>query len=190
MGQKLKFNAMFTAGTVSVPLSMMFWGRLIDLKGVKWVRLVSLSLFTVGCVLFECDSKTFDAYVVSCAFLGSGGAGFFISHFQFCEHWRHTMYFGMSHSATNMAFDSSTVTFYAFRRCIKAGCSVRALFYGLAGLSAVFMMSTNNYVWGKYLDPPEKEEYVEEAEMESGGMVNLRRFKVLAPKGWSTWAFR
>ena len=52
VGQKLKFNAMFTAGTVSVPLSMMFWGRLIDLKGVKWVRLVSLSLFTVGCVLF------------------------------------------------------------------------------------------------------------------------------------------
>ena len=151
MGQKLKFNAMFTAGTVSVPLSMMFWGRLIDLKGVKWVRLVSLSLFTVGCVLFaESDSKTFDAYVVSCVFLGSGGAGFFISHFQFCEHWRHTMYFGMSHSATNMAFDSSTVTFYAFEAMHKAGCSVRALFYGLAGLSAVFMMSTNNYVWGKY----------------------------------------
>ena len=37
VGQKLKFNAMFTAGTVSVPLSMMFWGRVIDLKGVKWV---------------------------------------------------------------------------------------------------------------------------------------------------------
>ena len=69
-GERLKFNAMFTAGTVSVPLSMMFWGRLIDLKGVKWVRLVSLSLFTVGCVLFaESDSKTFDAYVVSCVFL-------------------------------------------------------------------------------------------------------------------------
>ena len=184
VGQKLKFNAMFTAGTVSVPLSMMFWGRLIDLKGVKWVRLVSLSLFTVGCVLFaESDSKTFDAYVVSCAFLGSGGAGFFISHFQFCEHWRHTMYFGMSHSATNMAFDSSTVTFYAFEAMHKAGCSVRALFYGLAGLSAVFMMSTNNYVWGKYLDPPEKEEYVEEAEMESGGDGELAKVQSSRAKG-------
>ena len=49
--QKLKLNAMYTAGTVSVPLSMMFWGSLIDKKGVKFTRAVSLSLFTVGCVL-------------------------------------------------------------------------------------------------------------------------------------------
>jgi len=154
--QKLKFNAMYTAGTVSVPLSMMFWGSLIDKKGVKFTRAVSLCLFTVGCVLFaESDSKRFDGFVAACVFLGAGGAGFFLSHFQFCEHWRHTKYFGMSHSVTNMAFDSSTVTFYAFEAIHKAGvCSVRQLFYGLAGISVAFIISTNKYVWGAYLDPP------------------------------------
>ncbi len=167
--RQLKFNAMYTGGTVSVPLSMMFWGVLLDSKiGAKRVRWMSLMLFIVGCVLFaESDTRTFDAYIAACVLLSSGGAGFFLSHFQFCEHWKQTKYFGLSHSMINMAFDSSTVTFYAFEAMHKwkeEVFSIRAMFYGLGLLAALFAATTNEYVWGRFLNLPETAEVMAEKE--------------------------
>ena len=85
--RQLKFNAMYTGGTVSVPLSMMFWGVLLDSKiGAKRVRWMSLMLFIVGCVLLrESDTRTFDAYIAACVLLSSGGAGFFLATFSFAS---------------------------------------------------------------------------------------------------------
>ena len=160
--QKLKFNAMYTAGTASVPTSMMFWGYFIDRKGVQITRFLALTLFIIGSILFaEADSKEFDTYVIACVFLNAGGAGFFLSHFAFCDHFRQTKYFGLAHSLINCAFDSSTATFFMFEEIHRVGATIKELFYGLACVAFMFMMSTNTYVWGEYLEAPKQAEQEE-----------------------------
>ena len=63
--------------------------------------------------------------------------------------------------------DSSTVTFYAFEAMHKwkeEVFSIRAMFYGLGLLAALFAATTNEYVWGRFLNLPETAEVMAEKE--------------------------
>ena len=190
VGQKLKFNAMFTAGTVSVPLSMMFWGKgdRFERREVGAIGLVVVVYGRVRALANRIRRRLTRTWSLACS-SAAGARDFHLAFPVLRTLEAHDVFWNVAQrDEYGVRFEHGDVLLALMH---KAGCSVRALFYGLAGLSAVFMMSTNNYVWGKYLDPPEKEEYVEEAEMESGGDGELAKVQSsTALKGWSISAFR
>ena len=152
--QTLRYNACYTAGAVCVPLSMFLWGPLLDSRGAKLTRLLSLGMFAAGALLFAfSDSKDFDAYIPASAIISCGGAGFFFSHFVVAEHFPD--HFGLIHSLVNCSFDASTVTFTVLELLHRAGATTRALFIGLAGVAGLYAALTHEIVWSGYLSPPQ-----------------------------------
>ena len=125
--QILRLAAVYAAGATTIPLSGMAWGPLLDAKGAKTARLLSLAIFAPSCVLFAfADSRTFDVYVSAAALISVGGMGFFFSHFVIAEHFA-ADHFALVHSLINCSFDASTVTFTVWNSSTARATS-RALF--------------------------------------------------------------
>jgi len=143
-GQKVRLAAIYSAGATSFQVSMMGWGYLMDLYGSALVRVSSLVLSIVGCVLMAIgESRTFDSFIPAAILLGSGGAGFFFSHFVLADHFRHGGNFGLIHAILNSAMDSATITFFGVELVQERGwASVRASFLSLAAVYALFALIT------------------------------------------------
>lgn len=152
--QILRLAAVYAAGATTIPLSGMAWGPLLDAKGAKTARLLSLAIFAPSCVLFAfADSRTFDVYVPAAALISVGGMGFFFSHFVIAEHFA-ADHFALVHSLINCSFDASTVTFTVLELLHRAGATSRALFLGMACLGALYASLSSEWIWAGHLSPP------------------------------------
>ena len=149
--QILRLAAVYAAGATTIPLSGMAWGPLLDAKGAKTARLLSLAIFAPSCVLFAfADSRTFDVYVPAAALISVGGMGFFFSHFVIAEHFA-ADHFALVHSLINCSFDASTVTFTVLELLHRAGATSRALFLGMACLGALYASLSSEWIWAGHL---------------------------------------
>lgn len=152
--QILRLAAVYAAGATTIPLSGMAWGPLLDAKGAKTARLLSLAIFAPSCVLFAfADSRTFDVYIPAAALISVGGMGFFFSHFVIAEHFA-ADHFALVHSLINCSFDASTVTFTVLELLHRAGATSRALFLGMACLGALYASLSSEWIWAGHLFPP------------------------------------
>jgi len=156
----LKYSQIYTAAALTTPIAIGCWGLSIDYFGVLRNRVFSLFMIAGGCVLFaESDSEKFDAFVAASVLIAFGGAGFSLTHYTYCMHWEDTKFFEISHSIMNTAYDASTLTFtifHLFNTANGAIFSLRLLFYTLAVTAIFFAFMSHKWVWGKYLEPPEK----------------------------------
>ena len=151
--QILRLAAVYAAGATTIPLSGMAWGPLLDAKGAKTARLLSLAIFAPSCVLFAfADSRTFDVYVPPPRSSASGAWALF-SHFVIAEHFA-ADHFALVHSLINCSFDASTVTFTVLELLHRAGATSRALFLGMACLGALYASLSSEWIWAGHLSPP------------------------------------
>mmetsp|Transcript_27168 Transcript_27168/g.68935 ORF Transcript_27168/g.68935 Transcript_27168/m.68935 type:complete len:555 (-) Transcript_27168:48-1712(-) len=189
---EFQYSMIYSAGAIAAVSGFTIWGFVLDWRGSVFVRLCGLVLLVAGSLLFAfSDDRSFDAYLPAMVLMGSGGTGFFMSHFVIAQHFRYD-HFGLVHALLNSFFDASTITFTIFEMLHRAGVSIRALFIGIATLCAMFAVLSSRCTWRGMLQPPPKvdeqrEEDKREDKLLGPGMDASRcsaRKQILIPHFW------
>ncbi|ELR25288.1 uncharacterized protein ACA1_290640 [Acanthamoeba castellanii str. Neff] len=169
--QDLRLNLIYTAAVMSLGLTTLGWGIMVDWLGPRVILPLSSVFFGAGCLLFAFSRpQGFDAYAIGFVGIAAGGCGMFYGLVRLSELFgkRRVTVLGIY----SVAFDASTVVFPLYGLVYKAtGFSLQSFFIAYSSISIIVLLCA--VMWPLALSTPQ--ETIKEVEDEEGVLEAKQR---------------